>query len=193
MDESTDGVTLLTGFVFDVLGEYEDTRRLCEPAFAMASKLDPNRLDDWCSIEIYNNICDWIEENVGGASIRRAGVAIGARAFANIVKEGKIEEPTPRAMMDALAWAASVMIRDPKARGWEIVDGTATSIRMRRTQTFNCLLQEGLLLSLIEKTGVLMPSVSHVKCTRRGDDYCEYDLKWLKPTRSTNPKELAGS
>lgn len=42
-----------------------------------------------------------------------------------------------------------------------------------RPRTFNCILQEGLLLSLVERTAVLMPSVSHSACTRRGDPFCE--------------------
>jgi hypothetical protein len=71
------------------------------------------------------------------------------------------------------------MIRDPKGRGWEIVSHSPKTITMRRTQTFNCIMQEGLLLSLIERTKVESPDVEHFKCTRKGDAFCEYRLSWL--------------
>lgn len=179
MDNSTEGVTLLNGFLFDVLHEYESMRRLCRPAFEMAAGLDPARTDAWCPIDVYNKICEWIEQNIGSASIRDAGRAIGKRAYDAIIANGKLASPTPLAIMEALCWAASNMIRDPKGRGWQIASASDGAIVMRRTQTFNCVLQEGLLLSLIERTGVLMPAVAHAACTRRGDPHCEYRLTWL--------------
>ena len=53
---------------------------------------------------------------------------------------------------------------------------------MRRTQTFNCILQEGLLLSFVERTGVLLPKVEHKRCTRKGAEFCEYEVTWLPRT-----------
>ena len=49
MDDSTEGVTLLSGFVFDVLAEFEDMRRICAPAFDMAAHLDRERPGDPCA------------------------------------------------------------------------------------------------------------------------------------------------
>ncbi|AKU96883.1 hypothetical protein AKJ09_03547 [Labilithrix luteola] len=179
MDNSSDGVTLMTGFVFDVLQEYQHMKRVCGPAFEMARGLDPARIDDWCEMKLYNDVCTWIEENVGASSIRQAGIGIGSRIYDNIIKSGKIENPNPLAIMEALKWAASVMIRDPKGRGWEIASHDDGDILMRRTQTFNCKMQEGLLLSLVERTGVEGADVDHAKCTSRGDEFCEYRLTWL--------------
>jgi|SRR6185312_12506641 len=179
MDNTTDGVTLLTGFVFDVLEEYKGMKRVCGPAFEMAASLDPRRPDEFCPIALYNDVCGWIEKNVGAASIRKAGMAIGSRVFDAIVKANKMSEPTPLAMMQSLKWAASTMIRDPKQRGWEILEGEDGRIVMRRTQTFNCMMQEGLLLALVERTKVEAPDVAHDKCVSRGDEFCEYTLTWL--------------
>ncbi len=181
VDESSEGVTLLSGFLFDVLAEFDAMRGVCAPAFKMVEHLDPNDGDAWVPMQLYNDLCSWLEENIGVATVRRAGEAIGHRAFTAMVEAGKLENPTPSAMMEALSWAAATMIRDPKERGWKVVASEESRIRMRRTQSFNCMLQEGLLLSLVERCGVVMPSVTHRKCTRRGDDFCEYDLTWLSP------------
>lgn len=179
MDNSTDGVTLMTGFVFDVLKEYEHVRRTAAPAFKMAEGLDPNKPDVYVPFDIYMNICDWVEKHIGPASVRKAGVAIGNRAFDTIVANSKMTQPTPLGMMQALKWAASVMIKDPKGREWEILHSDSHSITMRRTLPFNCLLQEGLLSSMVERTGVQGLDVDHFKCTRRGDEFCDYKLTWI--------------
>jgi predicted hydrocarbon binding protein len=179
MNNSTEGVTLLNGFVQDILAEYQHMRRVCGPAFELAKGVDTAKPDDWCSIDIYNDVCAWIEANVGAMSIRQAGVAIGKRVAENIIANGKMSAPTPLNMMEALKWAASVMIRDPAGRGWEILEGNDSRVVMRRTQTFNCMMQDGLLVALVERTGVEGADVEHFKCTKRGDEFCEYRITWL--------------
>jgi len=179
LDNSTDGVTLLNGFVHDILAEYTHMRKACGPAFELAKGIDKAPPDEWSNITTYNDICTWIETNIGAMSIRQAGAAIGVRVAENIVKNAKMDSPTPLGMLEALKWAASVMIRDPKGRGWEILGHDASSVTMRRTQTFNCAMQDGLLVSLVERTGVEGVDCDHYKCTRKGDDFCEYKVSWL--------------
>lgn len=182
MDNSTAGVTLNSGFVFDVLREYEDSRKILAPAFAMANGLDPERPEVLCPIDTYNDICTWIEKNVGESSIRAAGRAIAERVYANISKGDKAAK-TPLEIVQALQWAASTMIQDPKKRGWEIIENADNRIVMRRTQTFNCILQEGMLVRFLELTRVTMPAVKHERCTRRGDEFCHYTLTWMRGAR----------
>jgi hypothetical protein len=182
LDNSTKGVTLTSGFVFDVLREYEDSRRVLAPLFELAKGLDPRTPEVLCSMDTYNDVCTWIEENVGESSIRNAGRAIADRVYATVTEGGKSSK-TPLEIVQALQWAASTMIHDPKKRGWEIVENSENRIVMRRTQTFNCLLQEGLLIRLLELTRVTMPVVKHERCTRKGDDYCDYALTWMRARR----------
>ncbi len=184
MDESTEDVTIMTGFVFDVLAEYQNVRRLCGPAFELAAGLDPSRLDAWCPMQLYNDICSWIESSVGSSSIRRAGAAIGSRIHRRAVASQQAATHDPLAMMEGLRTAAATMIRDPQGRGFEIRGRDPKRIELRRTQTFNCLLQEGLLLALVERTGVLMPSVRQIRCTRQNDDFCDYEIRWLRDARA---------
>jgi hypothetical protein len=179
MDTSTEGVTLLNGFVHDILAEYQHMRKVCGPAFELARGVERQKADEWCSIAIYNDVCDWIETNIGAMSIRQAGVAIGTRIAENIVQNSKMESPTPIGMLEALKWAASVMIKDPKGRGWEILGSNEHSVTMRRTQTFNCAMQDGLLVALVERTGAEGVDSEHYRCTKRGDEFCEYKVTWL--------------
>ena len=181
MNPSTKDVTLYSGFIFDVLSEYRAMERVCRPAFEMARHLDPNDPLHLAPISTYNAICDWIEKNVGVASIRDAGRAIGARVYARMVKDAKLgSAPPPSAILHELRRVASVMIQDPLHRGWEIVEDLPRRIVIRRTQTFNCMLQEGLLLALVEKTSVLMPAARHLRCTRAGAPYCDYEVTWIE-------------
>jgi hypothetical protein len=179
MDTSTAGVTLNTGFVFDVLREYEDSRKLLGPLFAYAKGLDPSTPDVVCPIDVYNDACQWIEQNIGLSSIRNAGRAIADRVHDRITSGGR-EPKTPIEIVEALKWAADNMIQDPRKRGWVILAHEPNRIVVRRTQTFNCMMQDGLLMRLLELTGVTLPSVDHARCTRRGDAYCEYELRWLR-------------
>ena len=192
MDESTEGVTLPAGFVFDVLREYESMKTLCRPAFEMAAHLDPNKADALTEIKIYNAVCAWIETHIGQASVRNAGRATGTRMYEAMIKGRsspvslagkKLSENTPIAVMEALCWASVTLIHDPQKRGWEVAEQAATSIVMRRTQTFNCVLQEGMLLSLLERTRVQLPGVTHETCRRRGDKFCTYRCTWIQTQR----------
>lgn len=192
MDESTEGVTLPASFIFDVLREYESMKALCKPAFEMASHLDPSKPDALTDIKTYNAVCAWIETHVGQASVRNAGRVTGARFYEAMIKgqsasgslpAKKLSESTPISVMEALCWATASLIHDPKKRGWEIAEQGATSIVMRRTQTFNCVLQEGMLLSLLERTRVQLPGVTHDTCRRRGDKFCTYRCAWIQTQR----------
>ncbi len=180
MDDSTTGVTLISGFIFDVLNEYRSLEHsVCQPLFAMADDYDPKTPMRPAPMALYNDVCTWVEGRLGPASLRRAGRAIGKRVSAEVVKSGVIGlTPTPSAMLNELKRVASLLIKDPRGRGWEILEDQDTRILMRRTQTFNCILQEGLLLSLVEKTGVRMPQVEHKACTRKGAAFCEYEVRW---------------
>ncbi len=179
MDESTAGVTLLSGFLFDVVGEYAS-----HPAFATLKEktraFDPARPEEWAPMELYNGLCTWLEKEVGTASIQRAGENIGKRAYARMIADERLgQDATPSQILHELARVASLMIRDPKGRGWKITREELYGVRMVRTQTFNCMLQEGLLRSLVLRcASVRSVTVEHVRCTRRRDPFCEYDVRW---------------
>ncbi len=182
MDDSTTGVTLFSGFVSDLLECYEGSREtFAKGLFEMAEGLDLSDPTRPLPIQLYNDMGRWIEGNLGAASLRKAGVAIGERAYDYLVQSGTLApESTPLEILEGLKRAASEMIQDPRGRGWEIRDVIAGRITMRRTQTFNCLLQEGLLQSLVSRTGAQLVRCEHVSCTRQGAPFCDYDVTWMQ-------------
>jgi len=130
-------------------------------------------------ISVYNQMCDWVENNIGKVNTKKVGRQIGKTAFEGMVNYKLItDKPTPRQVMDALAVVADQMIQDPKKRGWKIMAATEKSILMRRTQTFNSSLQFGLLETLIYKSGAISPSVEYAKSVAAGDAYDEYLITW---------------
>jgi predicted hydrocarbon binding protein len=190
MDHSTRDVTLLSGFLFDVAGEYQG-RQVFHEIDGLLQGFDPRRSDVWVPMSTYNRLCEWVEQRVGSASIQRAGEAIGSRLHTQMVRDGVlVEQPTtPSALLHELQRLAGVLIRDPLGRGWQILDERPFEAVARRTQTFNCTLQEGVLRALFERAGVSSMLVEHVRCTRRGDPYCDFRASWLPP--SSRPRASA--
>ncbi len=181
MDTSTRGVTLYCGFLSDLLGCYEKNRcTFGQGLFEMTEGLDLSRPTRPVPMQLYNDMCRWIEDHLGVASLRRAGAATGARVYHQMVTSGVVSaESTPLQIMEALKTVATVMIQDPEGRGWEIDRHARGYIWMQRTQTFNCILQEGLLRALVERSGVAAVSAQHTACTRQGADFCEYVITWM--------------
>jgi len=179
MDHSTENVTLFATFINDVLKNYEDQKEEYSELFRMVEGVDLSDPFNEVPMQLYNDICAWIEENLGKYSLIRAGRNIGETVFTTLVENKMIsEQARPIDVMKALKEAASQMIQDPKNRGWEILDSTEKSIIMRRTQTFNSQLQFGLLDGLVRKTGVFGIEVHYLKSVEEGNDFDEYQITW---------------
>ena len=181
MNESEQGVTIVAGFVNDVLNFYEPYKQqFAKPIFDMTEHIDFTDPGNLVPMKLYNDICTWVEKNIGAASIAQLGKAIGERAYDHIEQSGGLgENVSPLEILTELKRAASALIQDPLDRGWEIVEHGDSHIVMRRTQTFNCILQESLLKSFVARTGVKGVQVTHERCTRKNDEYCDYRIQWL--------------
>jgi len=179
MDDSTNDVTVYSAFVFVILDQYRGMERVCAPIFEMTRDLDRNDPMKPIPIALYNDVCAWVEENLGAASIREVGRAIGLQCVQFMQKNTAIPHPTPHDILEELTRAVCIGVQDPRGRGWEMREAMEGRIVMRRTQTFNCIMQEGLLLALVEHCGVLMPRVDHRACTRHQAEFCDYEVRWL--------------
>lgn len=182
MDHSTRDVTLLSGFLFDVAGAYRG-RPIFHEIDGMLRNFDPQRPDDWAPMSDYNRLCEWVEQRVGSVSVQRGGEAISARVHAHLLGEGAFGgRPSAGDLLREAERLARVLIRDPKGRGWQLLEERPFEAFVRRTQTFNCTLQEGVLRALLEQGGFASVLVDHVRCVRRGDPFCDYRVSWRSPS-----------
>jgi hypothetical protein len=181
MDQSTDNVKIAVAFISDILAIFkEKSQKDYEVLKKMTEGIDFTNPMNMVPMEIYNNMCNWIEKQIGQSNTRLVGRQIGRTAF-EAMKNFKMvtDDSTPLEVMKALANVASTMIQDPKKRGWEILESGSKFIVMRRTQTFNSTLQFGLLDEIIRKTKVLSPKVDYVKSIAAGNEFDDYKISWL--------------
>jgi hypothetical protein len=180
MDNSTENVTLFAAFINDVLNLYKDKQDDYQELFDMTEHLDLSDPFNKVPMEVYNKMCDWLEDNLGKFNLIKVGRQIGETAYGGMVQANLITENAgPIEVAKALVVVASNMIQDPKGRGWEIIEESRKHIVMRRTQTFNSKLQLGLLDGLIRKSGVGGVKVEYVKEIETGAEFDEYKVSWL--------------
>ena len=180
MDHSTEEVTLFAVFIQDILKLYEDKKeQFASPLFEMAKPYDLSDPFNKVPMKVYNDMCDWLEKALGPASLKKVGVQIGETVYDALIKNGNFSQsPAPLEIINGLVYVAGQMIQDPKKRGWVLLKSTANSIVMRRTQTFNSLLQVGLLRGLVQKTGVKFVDVNYVASVAEGAPFDEYLITW---------------
>lgn len=180
MDNSTENVTLFAVFINDILKNYEDNKADYMELFDMVRSYDLSDPYNKVPIQLYNNLCAWIEENLGKFNLIRVGRNVGKTVYDALTQNRVItSKSTPLDIMQALKGAAEQMIQDDKNRGWEILEHTRKTILMRRTQTFNSQLQLGLLDGLIRKANCTGIKVEYAKSVEKGDEFDEYLVSWI--------------
>ncbi len=180
MNNSTNGVSLYAAFIQDVLKNYKDSNDDYNKLISFANGYDISQPFNLIPMEVYNNMCNWIEENFGKFNLIRVGRNIGETAYQGMLNNNLfLSDATPTQIMEALVIVASQMIQDKSGRGWKIVEKKANFVVMQRTQTFNSVLQLGLLDGLIRKTGVSGIKVEYIKEVANGDEFDEYKVSWL--------------
>lgn len=179
MDNSTENVTLFAIFINDILKIYEDKKEDYPELFELVKDYDLSDPFNKVPMSLYNELCQWIEENLGKFNLIRIGRTIGETVHNNLVVNKIISDNArPLEVMQALATVAKEMIQDPKNRGWNIISHNDEKIIMQRTQTFNSKLQLGLLDGLVRKSGVFSVNVDYAKSVEKGDEFDEYLISW---------------
>jgi len=180
MDKSTENVTVIAGVINDILKNYQDKRQDYVELFNLANGYDFTKPTNKIPLQVYIDMCDWIENKLGKFNLIRIGRNIGESTYEMMLtKKLIVGKPTPLDTMNALIITAQQGVQDPKKRGWEIVSHTDKSILMRKTQNFNAVLQIGLLDALIRKTGVSGVRVDLNSEVRIGAEYDQYLISWL--------------
>jgi len=179
MDNSTENVTLFAVFVNDILKNYEKKKSDYLELFDIVKGCDLSNPYNKIPISIYNELCQWVEDNLGKFNLIRVGRSIGETVHASLVTNKIISDnTTPIEIMQALEKVANEMVQDPKGRGWNILSHEDGKIIMQRTQTFNSKLQLGLLDGLIRKSSVFSVNVDYVRSVEKGDEFDEYMITW---------------
>lgn len=180
MNHSTEGVTLYALFINDILNLYQDKKEEFAPLFKMAEGYDLSDPFGKVPIQVYNDMCNWLEHELGQFNLIRVGRQIGESVYSSMKANNVInDKSTPLDYMKALVYAASTMVQDPQGRGWEIVSHDKSSIVMRRTQTFNSKLQLGLLSGLVYKCkNVFGVTVDYQEKEADGAEYDTYIIRW---------------
>jgi hypothetical protein len=146
----------------------------------MADTVDLSEPFNKVPIQVYNDMCAWIEMELGKFNLVRVGRKIGETVYQGMIDNGLIKSgATPLQVMESLVIVANEVIQDPEKRGWEIVKHAKNNIIMRRTQTFNRNLQFGLLDGMIRKSGVGGVNVDYVNSIESGAPYDEYLITWV--------------
>jgi len=180
MDKSTENVTLFALFINDVLKLYKEADPdSYEELLEMADGHDLSDPFGKVPMLVYNDMCEYVEFNLGQANLKKIGEKIGESVFDALLGQNIVKQnPSPKEILDGLIVAAANMIQDPKGRGWLMISNSNNSIVMKRTQTFNSTLQFGLLKGLVKKTGVKLPDVKLIKSEAAGAEFDEYEITW---------------
>ena len=180
MNLSTENVTLYAVFINDILKHYESKKEEYKPLFAIANHVDLSQPFNKVPIQVYNEMCGWIENELGKFNLIIVGRKIGETVYQGMIDNGFIQKgASPLQVMESLAIVARQMIQDPEKRGWEILRHGKSSITMRRTQTFNRNLQLGLLDGMIRKSGAGGVKVDFSRSIENGDEFDEYLITWV--------------
>jgi len=181
MNPITKNVTLYAVFLNDILNLYRDKKdQFAQPLFAMTRPYDLSDPFNKVPLDLYNQMCDWLEQELGPANLRKVGVQIGETVHEALTNSGSLPaNPKPIDLLNGLVYAAANMIQDPEGRGWEVLDSKDKSIVMRRTQSFNSILQLGLLRGLVQKTGARVVEVKYLRSVAEGADYDDYLITWM--------------
>jgi hypothetical protein len=71
MNNSTQGVTLSSAFVKDIIDLYDGKESFQKELKRMASGLDLSSAMKFVPMETYNAMCDWIESQIGQVNTKR--------------------------------------------------------------------------------------------------------------------------
>lgn len=180
MGNSEENVTLNAWAITDILKNYQDKKQDYWELFEMSKGLDLSKPTNKVPIQVYVDMCNWIEHKLGKFNLIKIGRTIGESTYSVMVENKMVaEDSSPLDIMKALILTAQKGVQDPKKRGWEIIASTEKSITMRKTQIFNTQIQLGMLDALIRKSKVFGVKVELAKEEAKGAPFDEYAITWL--------------
>ena len=75
MNLTTRNVTLYAVFLNDILNLYRDKKyQFAQPLFEFTGAYDLSDPFNKVPLDLYNQMCDWLEQELGPANLRKVGV-----------------------------------------------------------------------------------------------------------------------
>lgn len=180
MDTSIENVTLNAWAITDILKNYQDKKQDYWELFEMSKGLDLSKPTNKVPIQVYVDMCNWIERKLGKFNLIKIGRNIGESTYSMMIENKMVtEDSTPIDIMKALILTAQKGVQDPKKRGWELVSSTEKSVTMRKTQIFNTQIQLGMLDALVRKSKVFGVKVDLTNEEAKGAAFDEYTITWI--------------
>ena len=181
MDHSTDNVTVMGEFFLPILEIYKGRVTILDSIQEIIKDLDLSDPKKMHPMQKYNEVLDWIDDNLGRANAVITGKTIGNPIFDYLTGGGMIkQDANPSEIMRALDSLARIVISDPKDRGWEFLADEPTRLVMRKTQTFNANIQCGVLEGLLSRCkSVRNPQVRLIAEVKNGAEFDDYELSWF--------------
>lgn len=180
MDQSTDGVYMHAIFFEDFLHIYKHQEDVYRQLVQILATADIAKTEMMLPIVVYNQMCSYIEKQLGPDQTILLGWNLSQTVFTVINASNQLSaNATPLQTMELMCTASRLLLDDPKHRGLDIVSHAPGRIVIRRTQTFHSLVQVGIISCFIEKTGVPLPRVSYLHRLADGAPFDEYLVTWL--------------
>ncbi len=154
MNDMTKSTTLKAAWVTHLLQEIQQRPEPIDNTVLMdyCEAYDLGQSSCMVPLQVYQDICDWIEQELGEQAILEIGFQIGENTFQDLMEEGKIDaQAKPQRLLEELQTTTDTMVRDPRGKNWEIAEIQEQSIKMSLNQNFHSKLQLGLLRGFVQK------------------------------------------
>lgn len=183
-DISLAGTTIETRYMLELVNEYRALGRVAQPLETMARGLDRQDPGAPLPLPTYLKACSWIERTFGEQSIRACGRRIGHQLGDRLLERRLVsKDDDPHTWVRSMMRASQDIIQDPLKRGWECESSEPGRLAIRRTLPSNPFLNAGLLVGLVERSGVLMPRVNLLENPRDGAPTAVFELRWIADRR----------
>ncbi len=172
--------TCSAGLLHKIVEQYKNTSdHITSELNKRVTKLNISNPLVQISLDLFNEIVEWIERELGPANLKMIGNIMGETAFNELKAKNKIQEKvTPKEAVEKLTLVSQTLIIDPLQRNWKIIEITGTSARVKKSQIFNTTVQIGIIESFIRKAGVVFPRTRLIRDYKRGPAFDEFEITW---------------
>jgi len=131
------------------------------------------------SLDMFNDIVEWIEHELGSANLKMIGIIMGETAYNDLKAKNKINEKlTPKEAIEILPLVSQSLIIDPLKRTWKVLEISDNFARIKRSQVFHPTIQIGIIESFIRKAGVVFPRTRLIRDYKQGPAFDEFEITW---------------